>query len=102
LAGCGLGEDGATLDEAERARWRRQARDWVRADLAVWAMTLDSGSPAAHARVRKMLTHWQVDPDHAGLRESSAMDKLSMDERKECVALWQAVGNLLRRAPEGK
>ena len=44
LAGCGLGEDGAKLDEAERARWRRQARDWLRADLAVWALTLDSGS----------------------------------------------------------
>jgi eukaryotic-like serine/threonine-protein kinase len=52
--------------------------------------------------VRKMLTQWQVDPDLAGLRESSAMDKLSTDERKECLALWQAVGNLLRRAREGK
>ena len=102
LAGCGLGEDGAKLDEAERARWRRQARDWLRADLAVWAKTLDSGSRAARALVRKMLTHWQVDPDLAGLRESSAMDKLPTDERKECLALWQAVGNLLRRAREGK
>jgi len=102
LAGCGLGEDGAKLDEAERTRWRRQARDWLRADLAVWAMTLDSGSPAARALVRKLLTHWQVDPDLAGVRESSAMDKLSTEERKECLALWQAVGNLLRRAREGK
>src|SRR5262249_48183665 len=47
LAGCGLGDDGAGLSEAERARWRRQARDWLRADLAVWASTLDGGSRAA-------------------------------------------------------
>jgi hypothetical protein len=36
------------------------------------------------------------------LRESSALDKLPTDERKECLALWQAVGNLLRRAQQGK
>jgi eukaryotic-like serine/threonine-protein kinase len=28
LAGCRLGADGAKLDEAERTRWLRQARDW--------------------------------------------------------------------------
>jgi serine/threonine-protein kinase len=100
LAGCGLGEDGAKLDEAERARWRRQARDWLRADLAAWATTLDIGSPAARALVRKTLAQWQVDPDLTGLRESSAMDKLSTDERTECLALWQAVGELLGRARE--
>jgi serine/threonine-protein kinase len=102
LAGCGLGEDGAKLGEAERARWRRQARAWLRADLAVWAKTLDGGSRAARVLLRKMLAHWQVEPDLAGLREPSAMDKWSKDERKECLALWQAVGNLLRRAREGK
>ena len=102
LAGCGLVEDGAKLDEVERTHWRRQARDWLLADLAVWAMTLDSGSPAARALMRKMLEHWQADPDLAGLRESSELYKLSPDERKECLALWQAVGNLLRRTREGK
>ena len=34
LAGCGLGRDGAGLSRAERARWRKQARAWLRADLA--------------------------------------------------------------------
>ena len=82
--------------------WRRHARDWLRADLAVWAKTLDSRSPAARALVRKMLTHWQVDPDLAGLRESSAIDRLPTDERTECRGLWQAVGDLLRGAREGK
>jgi serine/threonine-protein kinase len=102
LAGCGLGADGARLSEAQRTRWRKQARACLRADLAMWAGTLDSGSRAARARVKRMLVHWQVDPDLAGLRESSAMGRLSADERKECGALWQAVANLLRRAREGK
>jgi serine/threonine-protein kinase len=102
LAGCGLGADGAKLVEAERTRWRRQARDWLRADLAAWTMTLGSSSPSAHALVRKTLAQWQVHADLAGLRDSGAMDTLSPDERTECLALWQAVGNLLRHAREGK
>jgi serine/threonine-protein kinase len=95
LAGCGLGEDGAKLDGTQRSRWRRQASDWLRAELAVCATTLDSGSPAARAQVRKMLAQWQVDPDLAGLRESRALDNLAADERKEYRALWLAVGHLL-------
>jgi serine/threonine-protein kinase len=97
LAGCGLGEDGAMLDEAERTRWRRQARDWLRADLAVWVKTLDSGSRAARILVRRMFMQWQADPDLAGLREPRAVDKLSADERKECVALWKEVAAVLNR-----
>jgi serine/threonine-protein kinase len=97
LAGCGLGEDGARLSEAERTRWRKQARDWLRADLAVWARTLDSGSRGASVLVRSMLTHWQAGPDLAGLREPSALDKLSTDERKECLALWKEVAGVLHR-----
>jgi tetratricopeptide (TPR) repeat protein len=98
LAGCGLRADEARLDESERTRWRRQAREWLRADLAAHATTLDSGSPADYALVRKTVARWQADPDLAGLRESSAMANLPADERTECLALWQAVGNLLRRA----
>jgi eukaryotic-like serine/threonine-protein kinase len=102
LAGCGRGEDGSRLSEAERAHWRQQARDWLRADLEVWARTLDGGSRAARVLARKMLTYWQADPDLAGLREPGALDHLCTDERKECLALWQEVGNLLKRTQEGK
>jgi serine/threonine-protein kinase len=98
LAGCGRGEDGAGLGEAERARWRRQARDWLRADLALWAQALASGSGAARGRVKNVLTYWQADPDLAGLREPGALEQLSADERKEWLALWDEVGAVLRRA----
>jgi serine/threonine-protein kinase len=102
LAGCGLGEDGAELSAAERTRWRKQARDWLQADLAVWAKTLDSGSPAARVLVRRLLTQWQADPDLAGLREPSALGRLSADERKECLALWKEVGLVLERTQDLK
>jgi eukaryotic-like serine/threonine-protein kinase len=95
--GCGLGDDGARLDEEERARWRQQARDWLQADLAVWAQTFNSASPGTRALVRRLLTHWQSDPDLAGLREPRALERLSPDERKEWVVLWEHVAALLDR-----
>src|SRR5262249_6292537 len=61
-AGCGLGADGVKLSGAERARWRRQARDWLRADLAARAKTLDNTSGAARTRVTNALRRWQNDP----------------------------------------
>jgi serine/threonine-protein kinase len=98
LAGCGFGEDGARLSEAERTRWRKQARAWLRADLAVWARTLDSGPRAARIRVTRLLTLWQADPDLAGLRDLSVLNKWSAGERKDCLALWKEVDILLKRA----
>jgi hypothetical protein len=35
----------------------------------------------------------------AGLRELGALDKLSADEREECLALWGEVVALLKRVP---
>jgi len=66
-------------------------------------MTLDGGSPAGPcSRQENVSRSGRFDPDLAGLRESSAMGKFSTDEREECLALWQEVGNLLRRARESK
>jgi serine/threonine-protein kinase len=98
LAGCGRGEDGATLGEADRARWRGQARDWLRADLSVWARTLESGPEADRLLVRRRLAHLWADPDLAGLFGHDALDKLPPAERQECRTLWGEVDALIRRA----
>jgi serine/threonine-protein kinase len=97
LAGCGMGRDGAGLGRAERARWRKQARVWLRADMALWGKTLESGSEQDLALARKMLTHWQVEPDQAGIRDLKALDEASAEERNECFALWDEVAAVLRR-----
>ena len=41
LAGCGQGNDIAQLDDKERARLRKQALAWLRADLAHWNKQAD-------------------------------------------------------------
>jgi serine/threonine-protein kinase len=97
LAGCGLGNDETKLDEAERRRWRVRAREWLHTDLAVWARTLDGGSRAARVLVRNKLTHWLADPGLTGVRDVGTLEKLSVQERDQWLALWKEVDAVLER-----
>jgi serine/threonine-protein kinase len=98
-AGCGRGADAIGLGESDRRRWRKQARQWLQEDLAAWEQSL--GGPAAgRRRAAETLRHWRADPDLAGLRAPSELAKLSADERKDCLALWAEVDDLLSRAGE--
>ena len=100
LAGCGLGSDAAGLSRDERTRWRKQVRVWLRADLDLWVKTLESGSEQDIRLARRMLTHWQVEPDLAGIRELKVLDESSAEERNERFALWDEVDAVLRRIAE--
>src|SRR5262249_29678241 len=78
LAGCGQGKDTDKLDDKERARLRRQALDWLRADLETIGRLPDKAADQARsaAEVGKTLRRWQVDTDLAGVREPEALAKL--------------------------
>jgi serine/threonine-protein kinase len=97
LAGASRGKDGASLSATERARWRRQARQWLQADLAQWNKSLNAGSELDRDLAKKMLTRWRVEPDLAVLLEPRGPDLFSADERKESFALWHAVDLVLKR-----
>jgi tetratricopeptide (TPR) repeat protein len=102
LAGCGLGKDATAISTDERSRWRKQAREWLRDDLAMWSDTLNSGPPTTQAIVRKLMSRWQVEPDLAGVRELSAIRELPSDEQPEWLALWKDVAGMLNRVkPDG-
>jgi hypothetical protein len=94
--------DGAKLSEEDRAHWRKQAREWLRLDLAARAKKLDAGTAADRVGVQKALSQWRACPDLAGLRDPDALDKLSPDERQECRALWRDLDALLERAEAPK
>jgi serine/threonine-protein kinase len=100
VAGCGHGEDGAKLSEAERARWRKQAREWLQADLAAWTKKLASGAAADRALVQKTLAHWRTDSDLAGLRDPDELAKLPGQEREACGQLWHEVTALLQQVAD--
>jgi serine/threonine-protein kinase len=97
-AGCARAGEGGNLDAAARLKWRVQARCWLWADLAAWDRVLKSDPAGCRAGAQKTLTRWGSDPDLAGLREPVALAKLPAEERKECRALWKAVGALLEQA----
>jgi serine/threonine-protein kinase len=102
LAGCGAGEGVAWLDRKERAHFRKQALDWLRADAEARGKRLKSERPGESAAARRALTHWQSDRDLAGVRDKNALEKLPEDERKDWQKLWAEVEALLKDAAPPK
>jgi serine/threonine-protein kinase len=101
LAGCGQGKDEPPPDEATKARWRKQAPEWLRADLAAWSKLLASSPPETRQSIPQTLQHWKADPDLAGLRDEAALARLPADEQNALRALWAEVDALLAKARGG-
>ena len=101
-SGCGQGEDAKDLDALERAGWRKQALEWLRADLEAWTKRLDNGKPNDRARVADLLHHWLQDSPLSCLRDSAELAKLPADEQEACKKLWADVQALLDRAEPKK
>jgi tetratricopeptide (TPR) repeat protein len=105
LAGCGAGEDAAQLTEAERAGLRKQALDWLRADLATCCARLAGARGNTEPVVMKQIHQWLHDPDLNGVRGPKALAKLPTAERSEWNKFWIDVGAALARVksrPEEK
>jgi Tfp pilus assembly protein PilF len=106
-AAAGQG-DADRLADAERARLRRQALDWLAADLAAWAKRAEN--PNALARLwdkvalpgmGDVLGHWQTDPDLAGVRDDAALARLPEADREAWRKLWAEVAATLAKARAG-
>ena len=93
LAAAGQGADAAAPDGPQRARWRRQALGWLRADLAAWAKETD------RALVERTLRQWRQAPDLAGVRDREALAQLPAGEREQWQRLWAGVAALLSDEP---
>ena len=96
LAGAGKAE-GEPLDEEAKARWRKQALDWLKADLARRVAQVRAESPDG-TRVGQRLQHWKAEPDLAGVRDPDALATLPEPEREGWRALWDEVDRLLEEA----
>jgi tetratricopeptide (TPR) repeat protein len=103
LAGNGQGEDAAQLDEKERARWRRQALEWLQLALAVWTERAEKGTAAQRGAIFGRMQYWQRDADLAGIREETALARLADSERQAWRKFWADVEALRSRLkPKGK
>ncbi len=98
LAASGQGQDKPPPDDAERAKFRGQALQWLKAEFAAWSRVLDAGPAEMKARVAPTLAHWKDDADLAGIRDPDPLSKLPEAEQKAWRALWAEVEALLKRA----
>jgi tetratricopeptide (TPR) repeat protein len=96
LAASGHGADAGQLPDGHKSRWRRQALDWLRAELAELTRQVAS-NPKAAATVRRTLQQWQSDPDLAGVRDEQALAPLPQVERQSWQQFWFEVQGLLGR-----
>ena len=98
LAAAGKGIDQPPLDELAQSRWRKQALDWLSADLAYWSKQAETGVPQSVAFVRKTLQSWRIDRDFASVRDESHLKRLPQDEQKAWQAFWSRVAAILKNA----
>jgi tetratricopeptide (TPR) repeat protein len=93
LAAAVHAEDPRHLPEQVALMLRRQALQWLRADLGMYEKSAEREAAAT----RQALLQWRVDPDLAALRESEALNMLPDGERQAWLRLWAAVDGLLRQ-----
>jgi tetratricopeptide (TPR) repeat protein len=102
LAAAGQGTDAGDLGEDEPAALRKQALTWLRADLERWSEYQKQYPRQARAEVEKAMSTWQHDPSLAGLREATALDRLTKTERQDYRKFWADVEALRRKAGEDR
>jgi tetratricopeptide (TPR) repeat protein len=87
------GGDEAQLSEAERVALRRQALDWLRADLELGKQRQGSNS------ARQVLKTWQTDAALARVRDQAMLAKMPADEHEKWRRLWADLDALLAEDP---
>ena len=102
LAASGRGKDDPPPDGEGKARFRRQARDWLQAELNQWTKVLDTGPAETSVKVAPTLSRWKVDTDLAGIRDAKELARLPDEERAAFQKLWNDVDQLLARAAGSK
>jgi tetratricopeptide (TPR) repeat protein len=97
---AGQGSPETRPGEQERVGLRRQALDWLRADLELRTQLLKDGKLAdLRALTGWPLSGWQTDPALAGVRGGAALMKLPDAEREQWQRLWADVAALLPADP---
>jgi serine/threonine-protein kinase len=94
MAGCGKGTEEPAPAEPARAKLRRQALDWLKADLALYLDEASRSLSDMHLTERTLLL-WKADIDLAGVRDQDRLALLPEAERTEWQELWLKVDRLL-------
>ena len=93
-AAAGQGPEDARRGEPERAGKRRQALDWLRANLELTAKLRNDGKVLGWS-----LATWLSDPALASVRDPAALAKLPDAERESWQRLWTDVAASIAADP---
>ncbi len=96
LAAAGEGDDADSLTDAERAAWRRQALEWLRAELTRDIASLAGSSSEIVVTAKEMIFGLRHDPDFDSVREEEELEELPVAERDAWRAFWKDVDAALR------
>jgi C-terminal peptidase prc len=96
LVAAGLGEDAQKLTDAERASFRKQALDWLRAQLAARSNLLEGARIVDREASASILRGWQRDSHFHSLRDEAALKQLSPAEQQDWRKLWADVAALVK------
>jgi tetratricopeptide (TPR) repeat protein len=99
LASIGKARDDPNPSDEARSRYRRQALDWLKADLALHSSAIGGGKPEAVKHARGILGYWKTDLALASVRGTVAIAKLPEAERAEWQTLWAEVDRLMASTP---
>ena len=97
MAASGKGKDEPSPDEAAKTKLRKQALDWLKAELSAWKRVSIIIEPGNKELVAKNLTHWKEDAELAGIRDEQDLAKLPEEERAAFKQLWNDVESLLTK-----
>jgi serine/threonine-protein kinase len=81
------------------AAGRRQALDWLRAELAAWGAWAKESPEAARPALQSALEQWTTDPAFAGVRDRKALGRLPEEEQRDWRKLWEQVEALAGKGP---
>jgi serine/threonine-protein kinase len=98
LAAAGRGKDAEGLPDKVIAVLRRQALEWLRADLALLAEYLEAATPEAAGAVQRALRGWLQDKHLASVRDQEALAQFPAAEREPWQTLWADVAHHLAKA----
>ena len=87
-----------TTAESDRPPLRRQARDWLQADLDTYTQQVKNGKSALIFQAADRLAHWQTDPDFIGVRDAKSLTKLPNPSKPSGASSGPNVDQLLKQA----
>jgi hypothetical protein len=87
LAASGTGKSDPPSRRTAQTKFRQQALEWLKSELALRAKLVASGPPQARAFIAPTLQHSQEDSDLAGVRGDRAFEDLPESKR----AAWRTL-----------